>query len=309
MCTPTRSAALIYLLAIVYVVGLPGCAPSLDEGDAADPLALSTAAVQSDVYASTETLLGGTVAAYRDALVVRQSSGGAVPEPDNAPPVADAGDDINVAVHTLVTLDASGSSDPDDDRFAFEWQFVSGPGVVAIDTPSAPQLEFVARDLGTYRFRLHVTDAAGAQDWDEVVVASHAFAFLEGGWVGSRRNPNNGHTSHFEVRFESGALSSFEGRFQHNERSEWFMAGLALTALPDEPEERVRWELILGDLDEFELGEGVLIVFSPTEKIRGNFVTGQFYAYVAHGRLIGAHFPYGLQTQLLEASRVYRDPD
>ncbi|WP_419950764.1 PKD domain-containing protein [Candidatus Palauibacter sp.] len=79
---------------------------------------------------------------------------------DNQGPEADAGLDQTVDEGTLVNLDGSGSSDPEDDRLTFSWSQTAGPDVelVGADTeyPSftAPEVD----GDSTLTFRLKVTE-------------------------------------------------------------------------------------------------------------------------------------------------------
>jgi len=85
----------------------------------------------------------------------------------NAPPVADAGPDQTVEQErpdgTDVTLDASGSYDPDDDPLTFSW---SEDGTEIATGPS-PTITFA---LGTHSLTLTVTDTHNATDTDTVVI-------------------------------------------------------------------------------------------------------------------------------------------
>ena len=55
----------------------------------------------------------------------------------NAPPVADAGRDQNVVAGARVTLDGTGSVDPENDRLAYRWTLTARPAGSAA-TLSAP---------------------------------------------------------------------------------------------------------------------------------------------------------------------------
>jgi len=87
--------------------------------------------------------------------------------------VADAGQDQSAFVGHLVTLDGSGSYDPDGHiPLAFGWRQAGGP-VVVLDAPDAIMPSFTAPDTSTVlTFTLVVTDAYGLADPtpDEVVI-------------------------------------------------------------------------------------------------------------------------------------------
>jgi hypothetical protein len=96
----------------------------------------------------------------------------------NQPPVADAGDDIVIECvageDTLVTLDGSGSTDPDstpdtnDDIVLFEWFVDFGlPTETALGEGEILESTF---DIGTHTVTRRVTDAAGETSTDDVIV-------------------------------------------------------------------------------------------------------------------------------------------
>ena len=77
-------------------------------------------------------------------------------------PVANAGpDQVGVTAGT-VTLDGSGSYDPDGDPITYQWTQISGPAVT-LATPTAAKTTFTAAAGQTYIFRLTVTDSGGLQ--------------------------------------------------------------------------------------------------------------------------------------------------
>jgi hypothetical protein len=85
----------------------------------------------------------------------------------NEPPVADAGEDQTVECAgpdgTLVTLDGSGSTDPDDNIATYEWY----EGATLLGSDVTLDYTFA---LGSHTVTLVVTDELGETDEDEVVI-------------------------------------------------------------------------------------------------------------------------------------------
>lgn len=102
------------------------------------------------------------------------------PEPQNNPPIAGAGQDQTVAAGDGVSLDGSGSSDPDPDDGiqSYRWQQTAGLGVTLSDA-SAEKPTFTApaisEDQATLIFELMVEDYAGAIDTDTVIIIVMGF--------------------------------------------------------------------------------------------------------------------------------------
>ena len=92
--------------------------------------------------------------------------------PPGSPPVASAGPDRSASEGDTVTLDATGSSDPDGDPLSYSWAIVEAPGDVgdvSLDGPAVGP-SFVAVQDGIYRFRLTVFDGRHGESSDEVTL-------------------------------------------------------------------------------------------------------------------------------------------
>ncbi len=91
----------------------------------------------------------------------------------NAVPVANAGPDQTVGESAAVTLDGSGSTDPNGDALTFAWAQTAGP-TVTLDGASSATPSFTSPSVfaaTTLTFRLTVTDPEGLADADDVDVA------------------------------------------------------------------------------------------------------------------------------------------
>ena len=80
----------------------------------------------------------------------------------NSPPVADAGPNQTSVAAGTITLNGSGSYDPDGDPITFNWQQISGANVV-IQNANSAVATFTAAAGTTYSFRLTVKDNGGLQ--------------------------------------------------------------------------------------------------------------------------------------------------
>lgn len=91
---------------------------------------------------------------------------------DNKPPVADAGPDQDVTPGAVVTLDGSGSRDPEGKIFSYKWTIGAGSDVsIPLPDSASVQPTFIAPYAsGSAIFQLMVTDDAGKTDLDTVQV-------------------------------------------------------------------------------------------------------------------------------------------
>ncbi len=124
-----------------------------------------------DVLVDGESV--GAVTSHTFSSVVRDHTIAAGFEPDNAPPVADAGPDQEVGELVTVLLSGSNSTDPDDGILTWKWEQVSGPAVVLSDAAS-PQTTFTAPDVSpsgaSLTFKLTVADTWGYESSDTCIV-------------------------------------------------------------------------------------------------------------------------------------------
>jgi len=95
-------------------------------------------------------------------------------EPQNNPPVANAGADSNALVSSPVMLDGSASYDPDGNLMTFSWSPFDLPPTsgAVLDDSTSPQPSFTPDVPGAYRFELIVNDAEVPSAPDYVTVTA-----------------------------------------------------------------------------------------------------------------------------------------
>ncbi|MGN6419691.1 MAG: PKD domain-containing protein [Pseudobacter sp.] len=102
----------------------------------------------------------------------------------NQSPVAKAGNDITItAPANSVTLNGSTSSDPDGSIASYNWTKVSGPAEGTIAAPNSANTAVNSLAVGTYVFRLKVTDDKGATAQDDVTVTVNKTADKPTAWI------------------------------------------------------------------------------------------------------------------------------
>lgn len=185
---PTAEAGVAQTVHVGTLAFLNGSASSDPDGD---PITYAwslltgppnSKAALSGANTVTPTLRPDRPGSYEVQLVVTDS-GGLQSLPDvvtidtsNSAPKADAGPDQAImTVGTLVALDGSKSSDPDDDDLTYEWVLISRPPTSKAELsdpnsdPARPAL--VADAHGDYTVRLVVRDTWAASDPDLVKVS------------------------------------------------------------------------------------------------------------------------------------------
>jgi large repetitive protein len=88
----------------------------------------------------------------------------------NHAPTANAGQNQNVYAGSTVTLDGSGSTDPDGDSLTYSWIRVSGPVQVTLSGASTATPTFVANTVGNYLFNLTVNDGKVSSTTSSVTI-------------------------------------------------------------------------------------------------------------------------------------------
>ncbi|HET6558774.1 MAG TPA: PKD domain-containing protein, partial [Prolixibacteraceae bacterium] len=106
----------------------------------------------------------GTVSSAADEVVISIRN-------NNRAPVSDAGDDQSVNEGSIVTLDGSTSSDPDENDLTYLW---TAPGGITLSSATVANPSFTAPEVNSdtnYTFSLVVNDGTVSSSADEVVIS------------------------------------------------------------------------------------------------------------------------------------------
>ena len=142
---------------------------------------MGSGATLTDPTASIQTFVADVVGDYVAQLIVNDGADDSTPDSvvitaalpgANQPPVANAGPDQSVVGRATITLDGSGSSDPDVDPLTYSWSLTSAPagsGAVLSDaTVIGPSI--LADVVGDYVLQLIVNDGEFDSAPDTVMV-------------------------------------------------------------------------------------------------------------------------------------------
>ncbi len=123
---------------------------------------------QPGAYTVRLVVSDGVASSAADTVLVSASS--------NAAPVANAGPDALVNQGATVTLDGSGSTDPDGAALTWTWALVQQPAAsqATLANASGPAPTFVADVSGTYLVQLVVGDGTQSSQPDSVVITANA---------------------------------------------------------------------------------------------------------------------------------------
>jgi hypothetical protein len=142
---------------------------------------LGSGATLTDPTASIQTFVADVDGDYVAQLIVNDGADDSTPDsvvivaalpPANQPPVADAGPDQAAPINATVTLDGSGSSDPEADPLTYSWSLTSipaGSGATLSDA-AAVGPSFVADVTGDYVLQVIVNDGEFDSAPDTVMV-------------------------------------------------------------------------------------------------------------------------------------------
>lgn len=164
----------------------PGSTATLDDEGAEMP---SFTADQAGIYVARLEVFDGVYWSAPAAVSVTAGTSGLIPEGGsctvdqecasqycnggqceiNLPPIADPGPPQLVSVGTLVTLDGTGSSDPEGAGLSFYWT-IAGPEAVTLDSPTSPTPSFTPTTPGVYVATMTVGDGLHTSTGQAVVL-------------------------------------------------------------------------------------------------------------------------------------------
>jgi len=122
-----------------------------------------TAAVAGDYVAQLIVNDGKVDSAPNSVIVVASAA--------NVQPVASAGDDKNVTVSTLVSLDGTNSTDANFDTLTYQWDWMASPSTApTLSSATSPKPTFTPATAGTYVLTLTVSDGKLKSNPDPITI-------------------------------------------------------------------------------------------------------------------------------------------
>ena len=107
----------------------------------------------------------------------------------NVQPVANAGEDKNVTVSTVVTLDGTNSSDANFDTLTYLWSWMASPSTApALSSATSPKPTFTPATAGTYVLSLTVSDGKLSSTPDPITITVSAANSLPVAVAGADQN-------------------------------------------------------------------------------------------------------------------------
>jgi ribosomal protein L14 len=197
--TPPPNQLPVAMVGAAQTITLPVSTASLDGSKSYDPdgsvskfawsLVSGPGGTIANTAVASTTVSGLTRGTYVFKLTVTDNSNGTGSSLDtiivkgaaNLPPNANAGADQTITLPvSSVTVDGSASKDQDNGGLisSYAWSQSSGPSTATIATATKAITTISGLQVGTYVFKLVVTDASGATDTDSLKVIVKAAANL-----------------------------------------------------------------------------------------------------------------------------------
>jgi len=138
----------------------------------------SSAAVLSSTTSARPTFKADVAGDYVAQLIVNDGKVDSAPNSvivaasaANVQPVANAGDDKNVTVSTVVSLDGTNSSDANFDTLTYQWDWMASPSTApTLSSATSPKPTFTPATAGTYVLTLTVSDGKLKSNPDPITI-------------------------------------------------------------------------------------------------------------------------------------------
>jgi hypothetical protein len=145
------------------IVGRPaGSSCALDNPNAEKPIFVPD---KQGAYTIVLIVNDGRLTSAPDTVIINSYT-------DYGPPTANAGDDQSVVFGSIVTLDGSASTDPEDTPLTYKWKIDSGPAgsLATLDNPAKDKPKFTPDKKGVYVCSLVVNNGVYDSGIDLVVI-------------------------------------------------------------------------------------------------------------------------------------------